>query len=46
MMYIIFVVGIFMWVLYGLIINDLPIIIANTMGVIQGSLILFLKMLI
>ncbi len=42
-MYIIFTTGITLWLVYGIILNDLPIIIANTITLILALTILLLK---
>lgn len=42
-MYAVFVVGIILWLIYGLMINDLPIILANILSLILSSSILILK---
>lgn len=44
-MYIIFVLGIISWLAYGILINDLPIIMANTISLILTSTILILKLI-
>lgn len=42
-MYIIFTSGIILWLTYGLLLNDVPIIIANAITLILAATILFLK---
>jgi len=42
-MYIIFTSGIILWLTYGLLLNDVPIIIANAVTLILAATILFLK---
>ena len=42
-MYSIFVIGVTLWLIYGLLINNLPIIIANTITLLLSSIILILK---
>jgi len=42
-MYIIMTTGIFLWLVYGLFINDLPLIVANGVSLIFASTILTLK---
>lgn len=42
-MYIIFITGIGLWLLYGLLIHDLPLIAANTVTFLLAAIILFLK---
>ncbi|MGB3183282.1 MAG: SemiSWEET transporter [Cyclobacteriaceae bacterium] len=43
-MYSAFVAGIALWLIYGLIINDLPIIAANCVTIILAGIILALKL--
>ena len=43
-MYIIFISGVILWLIYGLYINNLPMIIANLITAILASLILFYKL--
>ena len=38
------VVGVALWLAYGLMINSMPIIVANIIGLISTSLILFFKL--
>ena len=42
-MYIVFVLGIILWLIYGIMINDLPIIFANILSLVLSSSILILK---
>ncbi len=42
-MYATFVFGVAMWLLYGLILGDLPIIVANVVTICLASTVLFLK---
>lgn len=42
-MYIIFTLGIILWLTYGMLLNDIPIIVANTITLILAITILFLK---
>lgn len=42
-MYVLIVVGISLWLVYGILIKDLPIILANVVSLILTSSILFLK---
>ena len=42
-MMIIFCIGVFLWVLYGLTINSLPVVITNLITLILALLILILK---
>ncbi|MFA0087219.1 SemiSWEET transporter [Vibrio sp. E150_011] len=43
MMYSIFVSGVALWLIYGLLIDDLPIVVANSVTFILASTILSLK---
>jgi MtN3 and saliva related transmembrane protein len=42
-MYIILCTGVFLWLVYGLLIKDLPIIAANGISLVLASIILFYK---
>ena len=42
-MFLLFCVGIFLWFVYGILLRDLPIIIANCLGLVQGLIILAFK---
>ena len=42
-MYVIMTVGIVLWLFYGVLKNDLPIIIANTITLLFAGIILILK---
>ena len=42
-MYVIMTVGIVLWLSYGILLRDLPIIIANTVTLIFSGIILILK---
>lgn len=42
-MYSFFVFGVSMWLIYGLLIRDLPIIVANTVTLVLSATILLLK---
>lgn len=42
-MYIILSIGLFLWIFYGVFINALPIILANTFSLILAVIILILK---
>ncbi|MBS3121563.1 SemiSWEET transporter [Candidatus Woesearchaeota archaeon] len=44
LMYLILAVGIFLWLVYGIFITDLPIIIANSISFVLTSIILVFKM--
>jgi MtN3 and saliva related transmembrane protein len=43
-MFVVFTCGVSLWLIYGLLLNDLPIIISNTVTLILASSILFLKL--
>jgi len=43
MMYSIFVFGVFMWLVYGIIINDFPLMLANIITFILAGTVLVLK---
>ncbi|MEZ5009541.1 MAG: SemiSWEET transporter [Chitinophagales bacterium] len=43
-MYLIFTIGIALWFIYGLMIKDLPIIIANAITLILAAIILGMKL--
>lgn len=42
-MYILFTVGIALWLIYGIMIQSLPIILANSVTIILSTTILYLK---
>jgi len=42
-MYLAFSSGVLLWLIYGIILKDLPIILANSVTFIFASIILFLK---
>ena len=42
-MYLVFTVGVGLWLVYGLLKNDLAIVIANFVTIILASMILFVK---
>lgn len=42
-MYIVFTIGIVFWLAYGILLSDIPIIIANSVTLILAITILFLK---
>lgn len=42
-MFSLFCSGVFLWFVYGILMKDLPIIIANFLGFIQAFIILMLK---
>ena len=43
-MYSVFCVGVFLWIVYGVLLSDLPIMIANALAFTQGVIILLLKL--
>ena len=43
-MYSVFSVGVFLWVIYGVLLNDFPIIIANLLAFLQGLIIVAVKL--
>ena len=43
-MYVILALGLFLWVIYGLILNSPPILFANATTLILASVILYLKL--
>jgi MtN3 and saliva related transmembrane protein len=43
LMYIMFTTGVFLWLVYGLLINSLPVILANVVVFFFASEIFFLK---
>jgi MtN3 and saliva related transmembrane protein len=42
-MFSLFCGGVFLWFVYGIFVNDYPIIIANSLAFIQATVILFFK---
>ncbi len=42
-MYAMFVTGVFLWLIHGLMIQDLPVIAANTVTFILASIVLIMK---
>jgi MtN3 and saliva related transmembrane protein len=38
-----FCIGIFFWLIYGIALNDLPMMVANTLSFIQGLVILVIQ---
>ncbi len=43
-MYLMFTVGVFLWLIYGYMKGDMPVMIANGITLILAGIILFLKM--
>ena len=44
-MFLLFCGGVFLWFVYGILMQDLPIIVANFLGFIQTLIILILKII-
>lgn len=44
-MYVIFVISVISWEMYGILIRDIPIIVANVVCIIASSIILYYKVL-
>jgi len=44
LMYIVLIVGLFLWLIYGLAIKDLPLIVANTITFSLAAVVLILKL--
>jgi MtN3 and saliva related transmembrane protein len=42
-MFTLFGAGVLLWFVYGVFVNDLPIIVANSLAFIQAAVILFFK---
>jgi MtN3 and saliva related transmembrane protein len=42
-MYVMFVSGVFLWLIHGLIIQDLPVIVANAVTFVLASIVLYTK---
>ena len=42
-MYVLLVTGVFLWLVYGFLIKDLPLMLANLVTLILASSVLFLK---
>jgi MtN3 and saliva related transmembrane protein len=42
-MFVLFCTGVFLWLVYGLMINSLPVILANAVTFILASVILYFK---
>ena len=43
-MYAIFVAGVLLWLIYGLLMHDLPLILANAVTLVLAGAILYLKL--
>nr|WP_321409634.1 SemiSWEET transporter [uncultured Carboxylicivirga sp.] len=46
LMYLANTIGIVFWLIYGLLLNEMPIIIANSIAIIPAALILILKIVL
>jgi MtN3 and saliva related transmembrane protein len=42
-MFVFFATGVFLWLIYGVLIGDIPIIIANALALVQALIILIFK---
>jgi MtN3 and saliva related transmembrane protein len=42
-MYVMFVLGVFLWLIHGFIINDWPVIVANAVTFVLASIVLVYK---
>lgn len=42
-MYVMFVSGVFLWLIHGIIIQDLPVIVANAVTFVLASIVLYTK---
>jgi MtN3 and saliva related transmembrane protein len=40
---VLFCIGIFLWLIYGIALNDLPMMVANTLSFLQGLVILVIQ---
>lgn len=45
LMYVVFVFGVAMWLVYGLLLSDLPMILANSITLALASIILMMKVI-
>ena len=43
-MYVLFSAGVFLWMIYGIMLGELPIIVANSLALIMGLYLVFLKL--
>jgi MtN3 and saliva related transmembrane protein len=43
-MYVIFVAGVLLWLIYGVLVRDLPLILANAITLLLAGAILYLKL--
>ena len=44
-MFVLFVVDFFVWLIYGILIKDIPLIIANSFALVEASIILIFKII-
>ena len=44
-MYLIFTIGVLLWLVYGIVLSDIPLIIANTITMIFSLIILVMKLI-
>lgn len=44
LMYIVLVTGVFLWLVYGIIIEDIPLILANSLTLLFAAAVLILKL--
>jgi len=44
LMYIVLVTGVFLWLVYGIIIEDIPLILANSLTLLFAAVVLVLKL--
>jgi len=44
MMFVLFSAGVFLWMVYGIILGELPIILANALGLTMGLYLVYLKL--
>ena len=42
-MYVLFTIGVALWLVYGLLIGSLPVVVANVLTLVQSGVILFIK---
>ncbi|VVB52373.1 PQ loop repeat protein [uncultured archaeon] len=42
-MYLIYVTGLFLWLIYGVLLGNTPIIVTNLIGILLSSVVLYLK---
>jgi len=44
MMFVLFSAGVFLWMVYGIILGEIPIILANALGLTMGLYLVYLKL--